>query len=290
MFKRISWCLLAASVAPAWANSLTLGGLVDNDDGRSISVSGRYAPVEALTLGASFGHSQARLEAGGEKFSGNSLGLAADVNINAFFAGLSGDRWKDSNALLSKVLNGELGWMSRHGLAVAALVTDREMRITYETTVLGQAREHQIQFEGMGFGADLSYFGETWTAGVRFLDYDYGRSVDRVRAVLDSPSTERFPRLEQLIGSVVTRAAAAPDRELSLVLGRQFAKTSLTAMLQWQRDALTGDRMKSAGLTAGMTPAAHLGIDVSAGVSKGEAGTALWGGFALTLRSARQQP
>jgi hypothetical protein len=288
MFKRISCALLAAAcVAPAWAASLSLGAVADNENGRSISLGGRFAPVETLTLGANIGHSRAQLEAGGEEFSGTSLGISADLDFGAFFAHASGDRWTDSNALRSTVLNGELGWMSTTGVALAALVTDRDMRVTYYTaTVLGQPRERNIDFEGTGFGADLAYYGETWTAGVRFLEYDYGRSVARVRAAIDAAGTERFPRLDQLIGSVVTRAAGTPDRELSLLLGRQFAKNSLTAVLQWQRDALTGDESKSAGLTLGMRPAASLGVDISAGASKSEAGTALWAGLTLTLRSA----
>jgi hypothetical protein len=35
-----------------------------------------------------------------------------------------------------------------------------------------------------------------------------------------------------------------------------------------------------------MRPAASLGVDISAGASKSEAGTALWAGLTLTLRSA----
>jgi hypothetical protein len=288
MFKRISCGLLAAAcVAPAWAGSLWLGTVVDNEEGRSVSLGGRFAPVEALLLGANIGHSRAQLEDGGEQFSGSSLGMSADLDFGAFFAHASGDRWKDSNALRSTVLRGELGWMSTTGIALAALATDRDMRVTYTATVLGQTRERHIDFAGTGFGADLSYYGETWTAGARFLEYDYGRSVARVRAAIDAANTERFPRLDQLIGSVATRAAGTPDRELSLLLGRQFAKISLTADLMWQRDALTGDESKSAGLTLGMRPAAHLGVDVSLGASKGEAGTALWAGLVLILRSAQ---
>lgn len=290
MFKRICGCLLAGlGAAPAWADSLTLGALADDDDGRSVRLSGHYSPVEALALSASVGHSRARLNGGGEEFSGNSVGLGADVSLGAFFASVSGDRWKDSNQLRSTVLNTELGWMSTTGIALSALMTDRDMRVTYETTVLGQTRQRHIDFAGTGFGADLSYFGELWTASARYLDYDYGHSVQRVRAALESPNTDRFPRVDQLLGSIATRAAGTPDHDLSLLLGRQFARTSLSAALQWQRDALTGEKMKSADLTFGWKPAQQLGIDVSAGASKGAAGTAWWAGCAVTLYRAKSR-
>jgi hypothetical protein len=289
MMKRVAGMALGALLAgQAWGNSLTAAGLFDGDDGRSFSLRGSYAPIEALTLSAGAGHSRSRLTGSSEAFSGNTLSAAADLDIGEFFVGAAADRWKDSGQLRSTTLHGELGWMSDAGVALAALVTNHAMQVTYTNTVLGVTRERRIDFKGTGFGADLSYYGETWTAGMRFLSYDYGQNVARVRNVLGSSSTDRFPRVEQLIGSVATRAAGAPDREWSLACGRQFAHFSLRASLQWQRDALTAEKSHGAGLVLGVAPTPHFGIDVSAGASKGsETGTVGWAGLALTLRSAK---
>jgi hypothetical protein len=289
MMKRIAvvWpgLLLAAQ---AWGSSLTVSGVADGEDGRSIALRGRYAPVEALLLGATVGHSRSRFEDSAGEFSGTTLGASADLSLGGFFLGASADRWKDSGQLRSTTLHGEAGWMSNAGVALAALVAHHALRVTYSNTVLGVTRERQIDFEGTGFGADLSYYGEAWTAGVSFLSYDYGQNVARLRTVLESANTERFPRLQQLIGSVATRAAGAPDRELFLALGRQFTHLSLLASWQWQRDALTAEKSRSAGLTLGLAPWKHFGVDVSAGASKGdETDTIGWVGLALTLRSAR---
>jgi len=289
MSRRILCLVLGATIAiPVWADSLTLAATGDGDHGQSIDLRGRYAPLDSLTLGASVGHSKSRLDGSAEEFSANNFGASVDADIGALFVSATGDRWKDSDELRSTVLHGEIGWLSETGLSVAALVTNRAMRVTYTGTVLGQTRQRDIDFEGSGFGGDLSYFGEAWTSSVRYLDYSYGRSVDRVRTVLESGNVQRFPRLERLVGSAATRAAGAPDRDLSFALGRQFAHASLTADLNWQRDALTADKTKSAGLTLGLTPTAHFGIDVSAGVSKSnEAGTVVWAGLAFTVRSAK---
>ena len=289
MTKRMAGVWLGALLAgQAWGNSLTVSGLFDGEDGRSLALRGRYAPVDALSLGASIGHSRSRFEGSDEAFSGSTIGAAADLALGAFFIGASADRWKDSGQLRSTTLHGEAGWMSNAGVALAALVTSRALRVTYTNTVLAVTRERQIDFKGTGFGADLSYYGETWTAGVGYLAYDYGQNAQRVRAVLESGNTQRFPRLQQLIGSVATRAAGAPDRELSLALGRQFTHLSLQAIVQWQRDALTAEKSRSAGLTLGLTPGKHYGVDFSAGASKGdETDTIGWVGLALTLRSAK---
>jgi hypothetical protein len=188
------------------------------------------------------------------------------------------------------VVNGEFGWLNLEGLALSALVAHRDMRVTYTTTLLTE-RQRNIDFTGTGFGGNVTYFGKVWTTGVRFLDYDYGRSVKRVRAVLTDSNTDRFPRVQDLVGSVATRAASAPDRELSFTLGRQFARasrTSLTADLQWQRDALTGDATKGAGLTLSLTPRSHLGVDISGGASKTDgSGTVGWAGVWLTWSRAK---
>lgn len=285
-FKRICSVLLIAALMPvAWAGSLTLGGVVDDDKGRSLDLSGRFAATPAWTLGAGAGHSESEFD--GEKFSGNSFNVSSDVALGAFFIGASANRWKDSGELRATVLRGELGWMSAAGVALSALVTHRATRVDYTVNFLGQLRERQIDFDGTGFGGDVSYLGERWTAGVRFLRYDYGNNVERVRQAMESGDTERFPVLARLIGSVATRTAGSPDRELSFLLGREFGEVSVTADVQLLRDALTGDRTKSGGLTVGFKPTPRFGVDVSGGVTDSDvAGNVPWAGLSLTLRSA----
>jgi hypothetical protein len=289
MKKQIAgWMLGAVLAGPAWGHSLTVSGLFDGDDGRSLTAIGRFAPLDSLSLAASVGQSRSKFQDSDEVLSGNSFGVSADVDFSAFFANASAQRWRDSGELRSDSLHGELGWMSEQGIAIAGLVTHRAMQVTYTSTLLGQTREREIDFKGSGIGADVSYFGPAWTAGVRFLDYAYGSNVERVRAIIESSNTTRFPRLQQLISSMATRAAGAPDREMSVVVGRQFEKFALSADVQWQRDALTTDETRSAGLTLGFTPLKYLGVDLSAGASKtDEADTIGWAGLALTLRSSR---
>jgi hypothetical protein len=277
--------LLVASVAmaaPVAASSLSVAGLIDGEDGRSLDLDGQLDLTAQWSLGAGFGHGESDL--GDQHFSASSRRVSTDLQLGAFFARAAAERWKDSGQLRATTLRGELGWMAPSGLAVTALVTDRDLDITYTATLAGQTRDFDIEFQGTGFGADLSYFGTTWSAGVRFLDYTYGSNVGRVQAVLASGNTERFPNVHRLIQSVATRAAGAPDRELSLVLGRQFSRSYLTVDWQLRRDALTGDESTSAGVTFGVELGRHLLLDAMAGVSDGgSAGRVPWGGLALTL-------
>jgi hypothetical protein len=181
---------------------------------------------------------------------------------------------------------GELGWMAANGLSVSALVDHRDLTVEYTLTVLGVPREAHIDFKGTGFGADVSWFGANWNLGARFLDYSYGRSVDRVRAAIASASTQRFPRVNLLLDSIVTRAAGAPDQQFVATLGRQFSRSSLQGDWAMQRDALTHDRINSLSLIHGYEIGARWQLDTTLGFSDGDTGgTVAFAGLALTLRS-----
>jgi len=279
----IRLAVLAGLATQAHGAAVKVGVVADAESGRSFDVDGWFEPTPNWTIGAGAGQSRSTLE--GERFSGTSLRVSTDVSLGGFFAGAAAERWKDSGDLQSTVLQGEVGWMSDAGVALSALLVDRSLRVDYTYTVLAQTREGRIDFDGTGLGADVSWFGESWSLGARFIDYRYGNSVDRVRAVIDSPNTDRFPRLQLLVDSVVTRVASAPDRELSAMVGRQFARSSLLGSVQLQRDALTGSDVHGASLSLAYRATGRLEVGATLGFTDGEAGTVAWGGLALTLRS-----
>ncbi|MEO6185830.1 MAG: hypothetical protein ABIP38_04375, partial [Steroidobacteraceae bacterium] len=203
-----------------------------------------------------------------------------------FSAGASLQRWNDAGQIRSTAVLGELGWSANNGMAASLLLDTRSLTLKYSAIVAGQQRERQIDFDGTGIGAEISWFGDQWNVGLRYIDYAYGRSMDRVRAVLNAPDTGRFPRLQLLIDSVATRAVGAPDRQLSASLGRQFARASLQGDWNLQRDALSGDEFNSFSLTHGYEFSEQLQIDTTFGVSTGGyGGTSAFAGLALTLRN-----
>jgi hypothetical protein len=228
---------------------------------------------------------QSETNVGGADFSGTALRLSTDVVVGAFTAGVSARRWKDSSQVKSTTVLAELGWMAENGLSLIALLDDRNMTVEYTTSVLGVTRPAHIDFKGTGFGADISWFGTAWNLGARYLDYNYGHSVARVRAAMESANTERFPLVNSLLDSIVTRAAGAPDRQFAATLRRQFAQSSLQGDWVMQRDALTQDNVKSLSATWGYQISNRLWLDTTAGFSD-VAGDELltFGGLALTLR------
>jgi hypothetical protein len=267
------------------AASVTVSTLADTEDGLSYGVSGVYSPTDQWSIGAAVEQSETNV--GGADFSGTALRLSTDVVVGAFTAGVSARRWKDSSQVKSTTVLAELGWMAENGLSLSALLDNRDMTVQYTTTVLGVTRPAHIDFKGTGFGADISWFGAEWNLGARYLDYDYGRSVARVRAAMESASTQRFPLVNSLLDSIVTRAAGAPDRQFAATLGRRFAQSSLQGDWVLQRDALTHDRVKSLSATWGYQISTRLWLDTTAGFSD-VAGdeSLLFGGLAMTLRQA----
>lgn len=285
--KNILFALAAAAVAaPGFGASLTLSGLADTEDGLVADIDGHLPLGNSWSVAAGAGHAES--SAGDEKFSATSLRASTKVRWGALFASAGGERWKDTGQLGATTMRGELGWMSAAGISISALATRRDLDITYTAVLDDVTREIDIEMQGTGFGADLSYFGTAWSAGLRYLDYSYGRNVQRIRAVLDSDNTLRFPRVQRLAESVATRAGSAPDRDLSLMLGRQFVRTSLLGDVRMLRDALTGDETWSMGLTLGLRMGRNMALDTSVGFADGAAaGTVAWGGIALTLLAYR---
>jgi hypothetical protein len=286
MPTRLHVLLIGALFAsPGLAASLTLAGLVDDENGHVLDLDARLPLTANWAMGAGAGKGESSLE--GADFSATSLRLSTDLQFGGLFLSADAERWKDSGQLRTTTWRGEIGWMAESGLAISALLADRRLDITYTATILGQTREFAVDLDGTGFGGDLSFIGELWSAGARYMEYDYGRNVERVRAIRSAAETGRFPRLQRLIAAVGMRAAGAPDQEFAVILARQFARHYLSGDWQMQRDAITAEKTHSFGLTVGVELGEHFVLDTLVGLSHSDAtGSVPWGGLALTLRTA----
>ena len=264
--------------------SLTLGGLMDSEDGRGYDADAFFAPNDHWSFGAGIGHSQSKLT--GAEFSGRSLRFNTEVTVSSFSFGVAAQNWKDSNQLDSDAMQGQLTWTGVSGFSIGALFDDRKLKVQYQARApQNQTRPATITFDGTGYGADLAYFGEQWNAGVRYIDYSYGPSLARVQAVIDSPTTTEFPRVQALVDSILTRAAGAPDREISATFGRALKRTSLQGEWLMQRDALTQTDINSFSVRFGLRFNPHMELTTTLGMTAGgDSDNATFGGLALTLR------
>lgn len=276
-----AFCVAGAARAEG---SLSLSGLYDSDQGRSLDADVRWAPVPAWSVGAGVGKGQSGPE--GSSLSGTSLRASTDVYLGGFDAGVSMQRWKDSSELNTRSVRGQAGWTFDSGIGIHALFDDRSLDITYtRSTLLGAARQAVVRFDGTGFGGEFSYFGRRVNTAAHFIDYGYGSSVTRVRSVLAAADTTQFPRLQSLVASMATRAAGAPDREIGVSLGREFNRSSLQGEWLLLRDAASGEHTNSLSLIHSYRFTRHLEMDTTLGLSDGAAdGTLAFGGLSFRIR------
>jgi hypothetical protein len=263
--------------------SLTVSGFTDSQSGTSFDADAYFAPNHYWSIGGGVGQSDSNLP--GSEFSGKSLRLSTDVTLGNFNASVFAQQWKDASKLDSVSTQGQFTW-TIGGFGVAAIIDDRTLKVHYEVRApLNQTRPARVDFDGTGYGADLSYFGEQWNVSIRSIHYGYGPSLARVRAAFNAPTTQDFPRVQALIDSIVTRAAGAPERELSIGFGRSLKRSSLQGQWMLQRDALTQTDINSVSLRHGYKFTPHIELGTTLGFSKSSSiDSVAFGGLALTLR------
>jgi hypothetical protein len=280
--------VLALLSTPVSAASLTFSALLD-EDGSALDLDGSLPLTDAWLVGAGAGRSD--LSVDGEEFRASSVRASTDVQFGGMFANAAAERWRDSGQLEATTLRAGLGWMAPSGLTLSVLAVDRGLDIEYTATVDGETRQRTFELDGNGLGAEVAWLDPDWSIGMRYVEYDYGRNVDRLRAILESAETERFPRLQRLITSVATRAASAPDREIALLVARRFGRSQLSGDWQLQREAVTGEYFNSVGITLGLELGTRWMLDTMAGFNRGDSSSSTaWGGLALTLRSPAASP
>jgi len=185
---------LCAAAAARAEGSLTLSGLFDSDQGRSLDADARWAPLPAWSLGAGVGKGKSGVA--GADLSGTSLRASTDLYLGGFDAGASLQHWKDSSDLKTRSVRAQAGWTFDSGIGVHALLDDRSLDIVYtRQPQAGPARQATVQFDGKGYGGEISFTGTRINSAAHYIDYGYGRSMTRVRGVLAATDTTRFPRL-----------------------------------------------------------------------------------------------
>ncbi|HMA12095.1 MAG TPA: hypothetical protein VKO83_09420, partial [Steroidobacteraceae bacterium] len=120
------WAAGLCAPGPARAEgSLTLSGLFDSDQGRSVDADARWSPLPAWSLGVGVGQGESDLQDAG--LSGTSLRASTDLYLGDFDAGVSAQRWKDSSDLTTRSIRAQAGWTFGPGIGVHALQRGRAL-------------------------------------------------------------------------------------------------------------------------------------------------------------------
>jgi hypothetical protein len=276
--------LSAAATAADGTALITVAGLADSESGTSFDADAYWGPTANWGVGLGVGKIESNLP--GADFSGTSFRGSSDVTIGRLNARAGFRQWEDSSQIDSDAGTFEMSWLFDSGLSVALLYEDRSLATTYQVSgPLGRRRNQTLDLDGSGWGADLSWFGDEWQAGIRYLDLGYGSTLDRLRTAISSPQTLRFPGIQSLVDTVLTRNIAPIDYEFSALLGRSFDRASLRGEWFLQRDALTGQDIQSFSLRYGYRFTDHVELGLTGGLLDASFGGSIgFGGLALTLR------
>ena len=290
MSRIASACLvtgLAALVAsPAHASptaDVSLGAFVDDTSGTSFDLSGSFSPNEWWTLSAGIGQSKSSQDLA--DLTGRVVHASAQVAGKSLGSRLSFSNWDDSGSFQSQTIGGQFFWRNG-GLQLSALLENRRLDVDY-TIVLPLRRIPQSQsFDGNGYGAEVSYYGERWGGYVRGLTYDYDAALDRLIAASQLPNLEQFPRIQALVGSLLTRTAGAQDYDLSAGIDRAFQRSGVRLDLWRSRDAITGADSQDISVSYRYSISPRVEIEGSVGVTDSDNFDSLThGGLTLTFRN-----
>ncbi len=262
---------------------LSLGAYLDDASGRSMDLDAGFAPNDSWAFSAGVG--RASSSEGVADIDARVVRGLAQVQGETVGARLSYSQWDDSGEFESRTTAGMLYWRGS-GWQVGALYEDRRLVFDYVVALPLSSVALSQEIAGDGYGLDVSYYGARWGGYVRAVSYRYDASLDRLIVASQRPDLERFPRIAALVGSLLTRAAGALDRDLQVGVDRSFGRSGLRVDASFYTDAI--DQADSRGLSASyryaLTPRTM--IEGTLGVTDTEGlGSLGFGGLAILFRN-----
>jgi hypothetical protein len=193
-------------------------GAEADDSGASIAdVDMSWSPTDRFGLSFAAGHASGADDFGGD-FSSTTLFAGMDWRFTRLAGvALGYESWDDADAYDKRTAHATL-FVGNERARFGVIAQSVESETTAELGLL--RRQVSIGFDGTGYGAEVSLNGDHMSAWASYLTYDYDENVDRLITFLATPSLTRRPRLDALLGSGLTAAAALLD--YSAVVGMDF--------------------------------------------------------------------
>jgi hypothetical protein len=257
--------LLATMGATARAVPMNGAFTASTDDTGGLSVGGdfSFSPGEHVTLSVGAGHSS-----GGDE--------TADISGTLFDAGLSlhgerggislqADSFDDSSNYQSRTL-GARAWLAAGDFEIALLGKHRDLSVELTLALPLRTVRRDADFSALGGGLELSYARGNLNAYLSGVVYDYDDAFDRFIALAGSPQLDSRPRIEALVGTFLTQAQGAIDRQYGAGVERAFGRHSLALDVASVHDAILDAGSVSLALTWRYARSARLDWSVTGGL------------------------
>lgn len=243
----LSAALPAADAADTGQFSANLSTFVDDADGTSVDLDLYWAPNRWFALGGGIGKAESSNELA--DLDGDSLRASLDLHGDSLGGRVNWRRWQDSGEFESDSVAAELYWRTANGWQFGVIAEQRDFTVDYTITLLNRVVPRSETFDGEGLGAQVSWYGDAWGGYVRGVSYDFGDTLARVRNAAQAPNLARFPRIQALVASLLTRTAGAIEHDLSAGIERSFQRSGLRLDVSSTRDALTATDSRSVSVS-----------------------------------------
>ena len=286
----MTWCrILAISAlslglgaqAQAVPMNVNLAANADDSNGRGLDADIAVSPNEHLTLNASAGYSEGSKDTVGLR--GTLLGAGASLHGGRGGISLDYDRFDDDSNYTAATI-GARAWISLGDFELALLGRRRDMNVELTLTLPQRAVRRELDFTASGGGLQLSFTHGDFNAYAMAIEYDYDDDFTNFLDLVDSPLLDRRPRIEVLLGSFLTQAQGAIDRQAGLGVERGFGRNSLALDFSSVHDAVLDSGSTSVALSFRRAQSAHMDWSISAGMIDSDAyGTVAFAGFGVGL-------
>jgi hypothetical protein len=262
--------LLAALCATARAlpvhGSFTVS--TDESGGRSLGADFSISPGAHLTLSAGAGYS-------------SGSGETSDLSGTVFDAGLSlhgegggislqADSFDEGSNYRSRTV-GARGWLAAGDFEVAVLGRRRDLSVDLTLALPLRTVHRDVNFSALGGGLEFSYARGNLSGYVSGIVYDFDDDFDRFMTLANSPQLARRPRIEALVGTFLTQAQGAIDRQVGGGVERLFGRHSLSLDIAQVHDVILGASSVSVALTWRHARSARLDWSITGGMVDSDA-------------------
>jgi hypothetical protein len=260
--------VMGAAGAIAAPLTARLGYTADQQGGFALDADFSVSPSERLTLSAGAGHSQ------GAEVTGDLTGTLYNAGLSwrGERAGISlaYDAFDDSSNYQAGTL-GARAWLAAGDFEFALLGRRRDLSVEVVLDLPLRTLRRELDFSATGFGLELGYAREDFSAYVMALQYDYDESFDGFLELIRSPVLERRPRIEALVGTFITQTQGAIDRLAGAGCEFGWGRHSLGLDLTFAHDAVLDSGSTSLALSYRQVESARIDWGLSAGLVDSDA-------------------
>jgi hypothetical protein len=255
--------LIVCARSQAMPVSADFAANTDDAGGRSLSADVSLSPGRHVTLTAGAGHSSGSDETA--DLSGTVLDAGLSLHGERGGVSFSGDSFDDSSNYRARTL-GARAWLAAGDFEIALLGRHRDLSVELTLALPLRTVTRDADFSALGGGLELSWARGNFSAWISGVVYDYDDDFDRFIELANSPELARRPRIEALVGTFVTQAQGAIDRQFGAGVERTFGRHSLALDVSSVHDAILDAGSVSFALTWRYAQSAHLDWSVSGGL------------------------